>query len=235
MFECTQIICKVNNLADAVSDYTALGFSVEWGSDPKKAHNAFLWFEEGPMIELFQVPRFGKYFSIPLGIIFGYQIKKRFLYWYNSPEGLCNITMGPTDTESRLNLKKVLPIVNRAGIKTSRIMKGTRTRPDGKKVKFSFAVPLPVGLPILASWYDPPQHPENISHRNGAKAIKWIKMEVSKKDRIHFEFLTKKDKRIYIKTADETRILEVGLWGLEKSLNKKLLHGAVLKSTEKSQ
>jgi hypothetical protein len=234
MFECTQIICKVKNIADAVSDYTALGFSVEWGADPKKAHNAFLWFEEGPVIELFQVPRFLKYFSIPLGIIFGSQIKKRILYWYNSPEGLCNITMGTTNNEFRLNLKNILPVVNRAGIKTSRIMKGTRTRPDGQKVKFSFAVPSPVELPLLASWYDPPQRPANISHHNGAKAVKWIRMEVSKENRSHFEFLTKKDKRISIKTANETRVLEVGLWGLKKSLNKQLLRGAVLKSTEKN-
>lgn len=232
MFECTQIICKVENIKKAVSNYIALGFSVEWGAAPKKAHNAFIWFEDGPNIELFQVPKYINYLSLPIRFLFGKQVKNRFSHWYHSPEGLCCITIGPSDRESRLNLKNIFPILCDAGLNPSRIIKGSRIRPDGQKVKYSFIVPLSEALPLVASWYDPPQHPDNINHPNGAKCVKSINVGVSKDDWDHYQFLTDKEKRICIEPALKTSVLNIGISGLKKNLDTNILHGAVIENIE---
>src|SRR5262249_54346468 len=52
MLRCSHVLCTVDDIARAVADYTELGFTVEWGSDPRQAHNALIWFAEGPFIEL---------------------------------------------------------------------------------------------------------------------------------------------------------------------------------------
>lgn len=228
MFECTQIICKVDNIAQAVADYTALGFSVEWGAEPKKAHNAFLWFEGGPNIELFQVPSYVKALRLPIRLAFGKQVKSRFLYWHGVTQGMASITVSPSNKEEQLNLKSVYPALGKAGISTSRIIKGSRKKPDGEKVSYSFAVPMSDGLPLIASVYDPPQHPATVSHVNGAKSVAWIKIAVSSEDWQQFQFLTDHDDRVELKPASETKILAVGLAGLNTELDSKKLHGAAL-------
>ena len=71
MLKFWQIICKVNNIKEAVRDLEALGFSIEWGRAPERAHNALLWFKEGPFIEFFQLPKLFTYLSLPLGLVYG--------------------------------------------------------------------------------------------------------------------------------------------------------------------
>ena len=73
MLKCSHILCKVNNISNLFRDYEALGFSVEWGSAPERAHNALLWFKEGPFIEFLQMPKPVTYLSLPLGLVYGWQ------------------------------------------------------------------------------------------------------------------------------------------------------------------
>src|SRR5205085_5346420 len=56
MLRCSHVLCTVDDLGQAVQDFTDLGFTVEWGSDPRRAHNALIWFPEGPFIELAHFP-----------------------------------------------------------------------------------------------------------------------------------------------------------------------------------
>ena len=53
MLRPSHVLCRVQNLATAVADFTNEGFSVRWGSRPEIAHNAFIDFESGIFIELF--------------------------------------------------------------------------------------------------------------------------------------------------------------------------------------
>ena len=235
MLTCTQIICKVENLSKAVSDYGSQGFSVEWGSDPKKANNAFIWFDEGPVIELFKVPEWIKYFGFLIRIFFGKQVRNRFLYWSHSPQGFCNITLSPSDSSKQFNLKIILPLLESIGLKTSRIIKGSRENLRGQKVRYSFCIPMRNTIPLIASHYDPPQIPTKIRHENGSKKIDWIKVGVSKSDWDIFKKLTKKESRIRIQKASKTSILSIGISGLKNCINEKILHGASIKSTEIEQ
>ncbi|MCT4686392.1 VOC family protein [Vallitalea sp.] len=45
------IIYKVNNLDEAVKEYTNKGFTVEYGKN-KNSYNALIYFAEGPHLEL---------------------------------------------------------------------------------------------------------------------------------------------------------------------------------------
>ncbi|WP_035242671.1 VOC family protein [Desulfobacter vibrioformis] len=237
MFKCCQIICRVKNIKEVVGDLEKAGFSVQWGSVPQKAKNAFLWFEHGPFIEFFSISPRWAYLSVPIGLFYGKAAGKRLAYWARHPEGWCDIALEPKKEKRGDNpdqcvaiqndLESIKAAVTRAGIPTSRIIQGQRTRPDGLKVKFSFMATEPIGLPFLASPYDPPQHPEKIEHPNGATGIEWVKVAVEETHYDQFITLTQKDKWIKPELASQTRVLEVGLSGIKSELDAKYLHGAV--------
>jgi len=243
MLKCSHILCKVNNISNLVRDYEAVGFSIEWGSAPERAHNALLWFEEGPFIEFFQIPKLFTYLSLPLGLVYGWAAGKRWAHWSRSSEGWCDVALEPADkknestqgagTENVQDLTAIKQAINQAGVSTSRVINGKRIRPDGLKVKYSFFSPEPVGLPFVVSAYDPPQRPEKIKHPNGASGVEWLKMEVAESQLRQFQTLSKGDKWLKVESSSQTRVLEVGLSGLEKNFDSGYLHGAVFTTTEK--
>ncbi len=231
MLKCCQIICKVKNVKKAVENLKKVGFSVQWGSEPNKANNAFLWFEKGPFIEFFSMSSYWYYLSVPFGLIYGQAARKRLAYWSRHPEGWCDIALASTnELKEAINTNELTQIeltVNQAGISTSRIIHGHRVRPDGLKVKFSFMATEPVGLPFLVSTYDPPQRPKKIRHPNGARGVEWVKVAVASTHFEQFLTLTRGDKWIKPELASQTQVLEVGLAGLKNELDSKDLHGAV--------
>jgi hypothetical protein len=242
MLKCSHITFKVNNIADVIRDYQALGFSIEWGSAPERANNALLWFEQGPFIEFFQIPRPFAYLSFPLGLIYGNAAGERWRAWSKAGEGWCDVALEPDHihdqempdaAENRRILRRIKSAVNNAGISTSRIIKGRRIRPDGMKVRYSLFAPVPSGLPFIVSNYDPPQRPEKIEHPNGASGVEWVKMGVSK-DLLHqFSALTAGDPWLRMEPSAKTSVMEIGLYGLKKRLEAKLLHGAVFSAVDK--
>jgi hypothetical protein len=228
----------VNNISQLVRDYESLGFTLEWGSAPGRALNALLWFEEGPFIEFFQIPRALSYFGPPLGLAFGRPAARRWKHWYESSEGWCDVAlepMGRGESSSRernrdnlRELKEIRTALNRQGIASSRVIRGSRTRPDKIRVRYALFAPEPVVLPFVVSRYDPPQRPARISHPNGASGIQWVKMGIPEENSHHFQTLTRGD--TWLKTAPslQTGVIEVALKGLKKTnLNPERLHGAV--------
>lgn len=237
MLVCSHIMCKVANISEAVQNCKKLGFSVEWGSAPERAHNAFIWFEEGPFIEFFQIPESWWLLGSPFGLIFGREAGKRWYRWFGSAEGLCDLALVPANAaeeaakevirDSR-SFKVLKQSLNKAGLSTSRIINGWRVRPDGVKVRYSFFSPEPSGLPFVVSGYDSCQRPEKVEHPNGARGITWIKMGVAPNDVQQFRLLTQGDKWLIAQPATETKLLELGLAGLKQSLDPNLLHGTVM-------
>lgn len=235
MLKCSHILCKVTNLPEVVRHYESLGFSMEWGSAPEKACNALLWFEEGPFIEFFQIPKVFEYVGVPLGLVYGQAARRRWFHWAAAPEGWCDVAMEPAE-EAEENTARAFgqlrAAVVEAGISTSRVIKGKRTRRDGSKVRYRFFAPDPVGLPFVVSAYDPPQRPERVVHPNGATCVAYVNVGVSEKHRSAFETLSKGDTRIKIKPSPQTRVVEVGLSGLSSPLDHTQLHGAVFEAAE---
>ncbi|UHA73196.1 VOC family protein [Paenibacillus sp. 481] len=246
MLKCSHIICKVDDITTVVRDYEALGFTMQWGSAPQRAHNALLWFEHGPFIEFFQIPTSLSLLSFPLGLIYGRAAGQRFKYWSKCTEGWCDVALEPERVSSiemlngehpngehpnaeynRKELEDIQLAVRQLGMPTSRIINGKRTRPDGNLVRYSLFAPKETELPFIVSHYDPPQRPKKIEHPNGATGIEWVKMGLPSNLMSPFRALISGDEWLRAESAEITGVLEVGLSGLKESLDTSLLHGAV--------
>ncbi|RFA28578.1 hypothetical protein CAI21_12005 [Alkalilimnicola ehrlichii] len=233
MLICSHVLCKVADIRTAVRDFERLGFSVAWGSAPRRAHNALLWFEEGPFIELFELPRGFRYLRRPLGWVYGRAAGSRLARWAESAEGWCDVALEPPQPAGRTgtaddptDLSAVHAALSRTGLPLSRTARGRRTRPDGADVRYRFFAPEPAQLPFVVSPYDPPQRPPRIEHPNGARRIERVRMSVAPADRGRFEALTAGDAWLAAEPGPRTAVLEVALAGLERPLDARLTHGA---------
>lgn len=238
MLKCSHILCRVDDIAEVVRNYEALGFSVQWGSAPERALNALIWFEEGPFIELFEVPKSLTFLIPPLGLFFGRAAGRRWAYWGKSEEGWCDVALEPDEravVQGQSNIGRVEQLaairqsLREAGLATSRLIHGSRTRPDRSKVKYSLFTTEPLGLPFVVSVYDPPQRPETIRHCNGATGIEWVRMGVAAEHMSAMKLLADGDRWLRFADAPQTKVLAVGLSGLNDVLDASRMHGAVLK------
>ncbi len=236
MLKCSHILCKVDNIKAVVKDYESQGFSLVWGSTPEKAHNALLWFEEGPYIEFFQLPKKFEILKYPLQLFYGRSVGRRWEKWAKATEGWCDIALEPAEfktgfsqhsQEYPLDIKTIKKALQVSGISSSRIVRKKRVSPEGEEVKFSVFCPDQEGFPFVFSGYKTSQRPLEIKHPNGAKKVAWVKVGVNPKDITQFKKLIKED--TFIKTEEhiQTHVCNVGLVGLQSNLDPKFLHGAV--------
>ena len=176
MLQCSHILCKVDKLAETVNQLQQAGFSMQWGSRPDKAHNALLWFEQGPFIEFFELPRFFSALSLPFGWRFGRPAGQRLAHWAKAAPGWCDIALEPQlqSPAAPLALEPICTYLQQKGIACSRVINGRRICPQGDTVQYRFIAPYPVNLPFIVSHYHPLQRPERIVHRNGARAIRRV-------------------------------------------------------------
>ncbi|QKX04984.1 hypothetical protein HN014_08665 [Aquimarina sp. TRL1] len=237
MLQCSHILCKVDNIHKLVEDYTKLGFSLIWGSRKEKAHNALLWFEEGPYIEFFQLPKKFEVLSYPLKMFYGRGAGDRWTKWSKSPEGWCDMALESQETilatsfMPPVDLKAIKKEMDKTGVRSSRIIKNKRVSPEGVKIKYSIFCPNATGFPFVFSGYDSPQKPEKIKHPNGATKINWVKMGVDSTYTEEFHHLIRTTPFIKTIPDTETKVFEVGLTGLRNELDPQLLHGAVFKTS----
>ncbi|MGN9841245.1 VOC family protein [Nonomuraea sp. H19] len=224
MLKCSHILCKVDDIRAAVGDYSSLGFSVEWGSAPERAHNALIWFDDGPFIELFQLPSRFALLRWPFATIFGTAAGERLARWARPGEGWRDLAVETEDTE----LAGVRAALRRKNVRVSRVMKGKRVRPDGGTVRYQFLASSPAELPFVVSAYDPPQRPERVVHPNGARGVARVRMGVSAADRASFDALVGEGRWLSAEPAATTGVLGVELHGLAADLDPRRLHGAVL-------
>lgn len=236
MFRCYQIVCKVDDVSKTVRDYENLGFSMEWGSEPSRAKNALLWFDQGPCIEFHKFPdslnRFLKFF---VGIFYGKGAVDRVKRYTDLSEGWCESVFGSTEYDefsvdrgnrNLLLLKKKVSDLKKMNISTSKIIKGKRIRADKKKVSYCLVMPCNPEFPMIAGGYSFPQRPKSTIHRNGVSGIKSIKMAVNSKIMEKFKSIYGGEKLLKIEQAERTEIIEVELNGPDLEMNPKFLHGA---------
>lgn len=202
MLKCSHILFKVVDIKSTVEKLTDIGFNMSWGSAPGKAHNAILWFNEGPFVEFFQMPKYAHTMQFPLTLFKGNSAGKRWLKWINSAQGWCDIALEPIDEKRAFDMLGIRKKLASKGIKNSKIINGKRVRPDGEKVNYNFMATYPDSLPFIVSQYDPPQRPKSIIHPNGILGVADVFLALSCKDHEKYQILCNNDPWIKIHTSN---------------------------------
>lgn len=166
----SHVLFRTDDLNRAVQQLTDAGFSVEYGAHPSKAYNAFIWFEEGVFIEIFKIR------TIPLLFrwlirIFGYSpVVDRMKVWKES-SGWCDWSL---ETRKK-DLKYYQLLLEYLDI-GCKVFKSTRKDLHGRKLSWRLAFPEDTHFPFLMSAYSVNPRPEKITHSNGIKSIRMIKV-----------------------------------------------------------
>lgn len=203
------------DLRAAVRDFTDLGFTVGWGADPAKAHNALIWFDEGPFIELSHVPRWVGSVHLPMRLVKGRAVADRFRAWARSTPGFHDLAL---ETDA-VGLADAHAALRAAGIATSKVLAGRRTRPDGEVVRYEFLLPESVALPFVVSAYQPVQRPRQTVHANGATGIAAIDLDVATADEEPLRALAGGDRWLRLTPASSTAVRAVRLHGLTGAID----------------
>jgi len=226
MFKSSHVLCKVDDLHQAVNDFEEMGFFVQWGGPPEKAANALIWFETGPFIELIdtnkaQPPAF---MSWILRLFSPKGMMKRFDQWQNQKEGWCEIALETHD----LDVKPFVRDLRHQGLKISGPFENKRTPPNETQITTQTAFPHNVQLPILMGAYRPQPRPTSISHPNGSVSIEKIVIGVHQDDQAQWEHLLDKNDAWTCLNNGAFGIQSVSLNGLRGPLNSSLTHGVVI-------
>ena len=165
----SHVLIRVSDLEAAVADYRAAGFTVTLGSDPATAHNAMIYFEDGPFLELFTPPKISRITLIAAEGFLGKAAAARFRLWGQQGEGYVEYAFESTSK----TLADEIARLRAAGIRTSRALSKSRRRLDNRKVRWQLTFPDSLELPFVMSAYDPPDEQSETAriHANGAKRI----------------------------------------------------------------
>lgn len=185
MLRCSHVLGKVDDISTAVQDFTDLGFTVAWGSAPGHAHNALIWFDSGPFIELFELPSAMRLLWPVMVAARGRTAADRIARWARAAPGWCDVAL---ETEST-DLTAARAALRSNGIVVSPVMRGKRTPPGGDPVRYQFLATRPARLPFVVSSYDPPQRPASTMHANGATHIDSVTLGVATADRAPYDRL----------------------------------------------
>lgn len=221
---CSHVLLWVRDLHRAVRDYRALGFKVDYATPEPKAQHAHIWFTEGPVIELLTTPRSARWFKWPIELMAGRGSGRRMIRWSEGGEGFCDVAV-VTDTHA---LDRELTALREAGVPVGRAIGWRRTRPDGQQIRFKFAYPANDRLPFIVSPYDPPQHPKENRHPNGARRLSRVRMGVRAEHREAVRRIVGDDPTFVLEPAEVTGVRAIEITGLAAELDPSLLHGAVV-------
>ncbi|UMP06853.1 VOC family protein [Amycolatopsis sp. EV170708-02-1] len=210
--KCSHILLKVDDLHEAVGDFRELGFTVDYASEERKARHAHIWFRSGPILELVTTPPGASLMTLPLNLMFGRGAGRRMTRWARAAEGFCDAAV----LAGRHELRRV-----------GRVVDWKRTKRDGSTAKFAFTYPRHDRIPFLVTPYDPPQHPPDVVHVNGARGVSRVVVDVAPADRAEFDRIAGDDGDFELRDAEVTAIRAVGLAGVARALDPDLSHGAV--------
>ena len=164
----SHVLVRVEGLARSVAAYEAAGFTVQWGSDPRAAHNALIHFREGPFIELFD--------PVPADADpdeFRARMPPRVGAWVDA-RGLCDHAL-----EGDTAMEAILERLAARGIETNPAFEAERTGADGVTLRWSLTLPPRLDLPFVMSPYEPaPAIPEgDRRHSNGLRRLASLEIE----------------------------------------------------------
>jgi catechol 2,3-dioxygenase-like lactoylglutathione lyase family enzyme len=157
-FRLDHVVIAVSDLAKAVEDYRALGFTVQRGGrhPGRTSHNALVVFEDGAYLELI-----------------AWQEPGPAERWYNEHarhgDGLMDFALLPEDTARAIEEAKG------RGLALTGPLDGGRVRPDGRELKWQTARQATFDLPFLCGDITPRElrvpEGEARRHPNGATGV----------------------------------------------------------------
>lgn len=216
---------KVADINKAAEDFRRLGFEVEMGRE--NATNAFIFFGNDVFIELFSMAPSTEKMAFLLGLYRGRGMKERWKKWSCRKDMLLDFAIeGKTPERADLkNFNKRREEIIRKGIPCSKPVVGSRKPPNKPKTKFGFFAPDIPELPFVVSAYTVNQKPERSNHKNGARRIKWLKVECTPEHGKMIRRLVGDDKQIRLVRGSKTRPVSLCFEGLKGKLDPSLLHG----------
>lgn len=169
MLRCSHIVCKTRDIAACVRQLERAGFTVQRGG----AHNALVWFEQGPFLEFFEIPRWARLVTLPFGLRYGRSAGERLAHWARAREGWCDVALEPRSyrPEDPLDLDPVRRHLLALAPGASRIISGSRACAGGGRVRYRFMAAGDRHLPFIVSHYQPLQRPAAVKHANGVTAV----------------------------------------------------------------
>lgn len=174
MMRSGHLIYKVKDLQEAVKEWEAEGFVVEYGRK-KKPNNALIYFSQGPYIELLEntdIPVIAKV----IAKLFGRSKNlERFFYWDECEEGWQGLCIekdsGDLDEEVRFLAKR--------GIKGLLLNNLKRIDTKNRELRYRCFFPHGTSFPFLMTYFSIDPKPQNFTHPNGIKGIKKIVFKIS--------------------------------------------------------
>ncbi|WP_431981409.1 VOC family protein [Streptomyces qinglanensis] len=221
----SHVLVRVHDLPRAVDDFRAAGFEAAYATAPEhKALHAHIWFPAGPVIELLATPPGARWLRLPVDLRFGRGAGARMVRWARQEEGFCDVAL----LVEHAGLASATAGLAQDGIPCARAVRWSRRRPDGEETRFAFSYPRAGRLPFLVTPYDPPQHPAEAHHPNGARAMTEVVLGVRPDDLPAIRRLTGGVSGLRLQEAETTAVRAVHLAGLTEPPDPALLHGAVL-------
>ncbi|MEM7079996.1 MAG: VOC family protein [Pseudomonadota bacterium] len=173
MFLPSHYLVRVQNLHEAVADYEAAGFSVTWGSDPQRAHNAMIHFRNGGFLEIFNPRPPGAAGTLQKGVAaIGARLQQPLLvrlHRWQSSQGLCDYAL-----ESSAPLTEAAAQARQRGAQPGKIRDFSRRGADGIMTRWQICAAHSADLPFMMGPYDPtPQINEaQLTHANGIDQLR---------------------------------------------------------------
>ncbi|MCR4029735.1 MULTISPECIES: VOC family protein [Flavobacterium] len=165
----SHVLYRVTDLYEAVSKLNDAGFIVEYGALPEEAYNAFIWFEKGVFIEIYENPRLSRFTKWFMKIA-GYKpILERMEKWESIDNSWCEWSL--ESSLATLQKEKDLFKTNKIPY---RFHKTKRIDKDRRKLKWELLIPNDIVFPFIMSAYTPNPRPNSVKHPNGAEGVELL-------------------------------------------------------------
>jgi catechol 2,3-dioxygenase-like lactoylglutathione lyase family enzyme len=163
------IVLKVDDLDEAVKEYTEKGFVVEYGKK-KNPYNALIYFAEGPYLELLQRTGMPSSAKKILAFFGKRALVQRLNTWDHSKPGLIGVAL----ESDRFDVDIEQKILDEANLGYFKGRSG-RTDAKGRKLKFAGIFPDDMEIPWFGAKFNiDVRPPKGFVHPNGITRIKSV-------------------------------------------------------------
>lgn len=204
MMRSGHLIYKVKDLQEAVKEWEAKGFVVEYGRR-EKTNNALIYFSQGPYIELLEntgIPVIAKI----IAKLFGRPKNlERFFYWDECEEGWQGLCIekdsGDLDEEVKFLAKRCIKGLLLNNLK--------RIDTKNRELRYRCFFPHGTSFPFLMIYFSIDPKPQNFTHPNGVKGIKKIVFKIAPAQAKILKVLVQDQTLEILEDENENGIVEV--------------------------